>query len=323
MAGFFGLFDYNKVGPGIDKNAPQKRSFVVFFEIFFRKFWKLTEASLLYVLLSLPVLTNGLANAGLTFIGRNFARQKHAFVAGDFFDTIKKNWRQALPVGIINLVLQLIMGYALFFYYPRGIEEEAAPMISYVLFSVIVLVNLIFIFMQYYLYMLMITFKFHLRQLYRNSFIFAISGLKANLIIALSMLLIYVVLFLIAMLGELGLALALLAAITVVPGFRNLLIQYNVFPLVKKYIIDPYYAEHPQDDVKQRQDLALEPAGAEKKPDEAEDDEVIFKDMGRTVTVDETKEEPSARQIPRQYSEEQMRRGRRLTRDAADDDDTI
>ena len=32
MAGFFGLFNYEKEGPGISKNAPKKKGFIVFFE---------------------------------------------------------------------------------------------------------------------------------------------------------------------------------------------------------------------------------------------------------------------------------------------------
>ena len=48
MAGFFGLFDYAKEGPGVSKNAPKKRSFVVFLEIYGRKFWSLMCAGLLF-----------------------------------------------------------------------------------------------------------------------------------------------------------------------------------------------------------------------------------------------------------------------------------
>ena len=33
--------NYNKPGAGVRKNAPQKKEFVLFFEIYFRKFWKL------------------------------------------------------------------------------------------------------------------------------------------------------------------------------------------------------------------------------------------------------------------------------------------
>ena len=324
MAGFFGLFDYNKVGPGVDKNAPKKRGFVVFFEIYFRKFWKLIEASLLYVLLSIPVLTLGLSNAGLTFIGRNFARQKHAFVWSDFWDTVRKNWKQALPVGIINTLLQFVMAYALYFYFPRAVEGQDPTIWQYIPFSLMVMINVMFIFMQYYQYMLLITFKYSIRQLYRNSFIFAMAGLKQNLLIVGSMLLVYGLLFLIAMIGQIGIVFAFFLLITVVPGFRTLLIQYTIFPLIKKHIIDPYYAEHPNEDMQQRHDLALDPSEEEQAALAPEEDEAIFKDMGRTVQEEPAKEEPSGRRIPKQYSEEQLRRGKRITRQPQDDeDDTI
>ena len=325
MAGFFGLFDYNKVGPGVDKNGPQKRGFVVFFEIYFRKFWKLAQASLLSLLLYFPVLTNGLASAGLAFIGRNYARQKHAFLLEDFKDTIKKNWKQALPVGIINVLLQLIMLYALFFYLPVATEEGGEPSIlQYIPFCLMIALNVLFIWAKYYIYMLMITFKFNIRQLYRNSVILALAGIKPNLIISLSLLVLYAVLLMIAFLGEIGLILSVILGMLIVPGFRMLLIQYNIFPLIKQHIIDPYYKEHPNEDMQQRQDLALDPT-EEEKDASTEEEEVIFKDMGRTVQEESQKEETSTRKIPKQYTEEQMRRGRRLTRNSSnnDDDDII
>ena len=42
------------------------------------------------------------------------------------------------------------------------------------------------------------------------------------------------------------------------PGFKYLLIQFCTFPAIKKYMIDPYYAEHPDDDIELRRDLGLE-----------------------------------------------------------------
>ena len=48
MAGFFGLFNYAKEGPGVAKDAPKKRSFIIFFEILGRKIWNLTVAGLLW-----------------------------------------------------------------------------------------------------------------------------------------------------------------------------------------------------------------------------------------------------------------------------------
>ena len=52
-----GLFNnFEKPGPGIDKDAPQKRGIFLFFEIFWRKFKKLFQANMLYFIFSIPVL---------------------------------------------------------------------------------------------------------------------------------------------------------------------------------------------------------------------------------------------------------------------------
>ena len=48
MAGFFGLFNYEKEGPGIRKDAPRKKTFIVFFETFFRNFWKFIPINLIF-----------------------------------------------------------------------------------------------------------------------------------------------------------------------------------------------------------------------------------------------------------------------------------
>ena len=68
MAGFFGLFDYSKPGKGVDKNAPQKHRFFLFFELFFRKFFKLIQLNMMYFIIILPFI------AFLTYIAlENFS----------------------------------------------------------------------------------------------------------------------------------------------------------------------------------------------------------------------------------------------------------
>jgi len=76
----------------------------------------------------------------------------------------------------------------------------------------------------------------------------------------------------------------LLCLICIYPGFNALLIQFCTFPSIKKFIIDPYYAEHPDEDIEKRKRLGLEVE--ENKPqntdniDQEEDDDngVIFSD---------------------------------------------
>ena len=41
------------------------------------------------------------------------------------------------------------------------------------------------------------------------------------------------------------------------PGFKFLLIQYCVFPAIRKYIIDPYYEAHPDADLDKRRQLGV------------------------------------------------------------------
>lgn len=52
-----GLFggNFTKVGPGVDKNAPKKKGIFLYFEIFFRKFWKLVQLNMIYFIFCLPL----------------------------------------------------------------------------------------------------------------------------------------------------------------------------------------------------------------------------------------------------------------------------
>ena len=54
MAGFFGMRNWDRPGPGVEKDAPKPRGFFQFFILFGRKFWKFMGLNMLYILLSLP-----------------------------------------------------------------------------------------------------------------------------------------------------------------------------------------------------------------------------------------------------------------------------
>lgn len=273
MAGFFGLFNYEKEGPGISKNAPKKKTFIVFFETFFRNFWKFIVINVIYGIFSLPVITNGLAAAGITNVTRNIARDKHSFGTSDFLETIKKNWKQALPAGIINTFIYIILGFDIYFFYTasEGIMATVGLGISLCMLF-------IFTVMQYYIWTLIITFKFSLKQVYKNSFKFVFINMKMNLLCFFAILLVYAVnialVFLLQSYFLPVITFELLLYILLFPSFRYLLVQYCTFPSIKKYIIDPYYAEHPNEDIEKRQNLGIEiEKKTEPKPDGEEGEE--------------------------------------------------
>ncbi len=324
MAGFFGLFNYEKEGPGIDKNAPKKRAPIVFFEIYGRKFWNLFYANLLFLLTNILVVTRGLADVGLCKITRNFAREKHAFVREDFFESIKKNWRQALPVGIINLLVTMLLIFNTSYYFlgmfpgvwgifgvdTTGMQAMTLGILDYLVIGVTAFGYMVFTWMKYYIPMLVITFKYNLKSVYVNSFKFAIVGLKQNLLISVILIALYVLvaaLFIAFGSWQIGILILIVFSLFL-PAFRSLLIQFIIFPLVRKLIIDPYYKEHPEADKQLRRDLNLE---VEETAEEKE--EVIFDDA-RPIEKEEEKT------IPRQYSEGELRR---FNAAAKDEDDTI
>ncbi len=319
MAGFFGMFDASKPGPGVSKNEPKKKRFFLFWELYFRKFFKLIIANLLYALVSIPVVTRGLAEAGLTFVTRNYAREKHVFLPSDFFDTIKKNWKQALATGILELVISVCLIFDIIYAWDWLNAVEGIQFMPLLFFAVSFFLVVLFSYARYYLYMQIITFKLSFKQVWKNSLLLAIAGFKENLIISLALLVIYV-LAAVLLFNYFWYVLAPLVILYVLlfPAFRSFLIQFTIFPLIKRTIIDPYYKEHPEEDLDKRHDLNLDVEEAPKtvvgEDSEQEDDpNVIFKDVGKEELPEET--------IPKQYSADELRKGRRLQKQKDSDDD--
>ncbi len=257
MAGFFGLFNYEKEGPGISKNAPKKKTFIVFFETFFRNFWKFITINVLYSLMSLPLITNGLATTGITNVTRNIARDKHSFGSSDYFETIKKNWKQGLVAGIINTLIYIVLIFDLWFFY--NLENST---FSTVCIGISLSFLFIFTVMNYYVWTLMITFKFSIKQIYKNSFKFVFINLKNNLICFVALFLVHAIyvgiVFLLQKFWLFVITIEFIIYIITYPCFKYLLVQFCVFPSIKKFIIDPYYEQHPDEDIDKRRDLGIE-----------------------------------------------------------------
>ncbi len=308
MAGLGGLFNFNKPGPGVDKNAPKKKGIALFFSIFFEKFWKLIPLSILYWLTSIPLVTCGLSGAGIAYVTRNFSREKPVILAADYFDTIKKNWKQALPVGIINLLVTVILLFGIGFYYYCWNQHWFCK-VGLVVSGCILIV---FTFLKYYIYFLMITFDLTIKQLYKNSLLLSSAGIKENVIITLALAVVYGFFFGIpfayAMIMEDALVplIFLILTFLFMPAIQSLIIQFCVFPVIKKHMIDPYYEAHPE--AKKEQKLL-------NLFYDEEETEVIFKDMGKTASIE------AEQSIPKQYSEQDMKRMRK--RQKSDEDDTI
>ncbi len=276
-----GIFqkNYNKEGKGVRKDEPEKRGFFRFFELYFRNFGKLISAQFWCIVLSLPLVTTGLGQVGLAYVCRTAARDKHSFVTSDFFDTVKKNWKKALPLGIINLVIFLVLLANFYVLIISWINGDINKIWGAVVFACAAFFYTAFSFAKFYQYMLMITFDFKLKTLIKNSWLFATLGIKHNLIIGLSLTAFYVaMIWLVAINMTVGIPVVMILMIFFFPSFRSFLIQFNVFPEIKKYIIDPYYNEHPDEDIEKRRELGLLDS-------DSDGEGAVFNDMPRGPTL--------------------------------------
>lgn len=265
MAGLFGFFDYTKPGPGIPKDAPPKPRIVVFFGILQRKFWNLIKINLLFLLfnipaiigmlfasifvidqnlndpfadllvrfvvgaffVTIPVITVGPAQAGFTFIMRNYAREEHAFLWWDFKDTALKNFRQALIISLIDFIVIIVAGISIRFYLYKMTENSLWSFPA----GLVIVGFIIFLMMHLYIYPMLITFKLTIKQIYRNALIFAIIKLIPNFLILLLCFAIVIVSFLNYVIG-------IILFIFITYSLIGLITNFYAYPIIKKYMID-------------------------------------------------------------------------------------
>ena len=231
--GFFN--GYQKEGKGVrkDQNTPRP---ILFFQIYFRKFWNLITLNLLYVLFCLPIVTIGPATAGMTKVLRNYAREEHAFLWGDFIETFKENFKQSFLYSLLDGVILFFLIADIFAV--TNLLGTANKIMMTISLAAILLSLTVYIFMRYYIYSMMITFRLTLGQLFKNAFIFCWAAFFKNLfltvtIAGLTLLMIY----------KANIILLLFILLTLYFSTIGLLINFFVNPTIKKYMIDGFDPE--------------------------------------------------------------------------------
>lgn len=257
LAGFFGFFDFTKEGPGVSKDTPQKKRFFQFFELYFRKLSKLVSVNLLFLLfclpaiflatfflptgsilfyLTIPLCLVGPPMAGMTYVVRNLAREQPVFMFSDFWDSLKSNFKQSLAYGIIFSVIFTLLIFALLSY----IGLLGRGLIYYALLGLTLAAALLFSFMNCYIYLQIVTVNLNIRGIISNAFRFAVLGFKTNILTVLFCgILVFLTLWFFPY-----------TLLFLVPlGFStiSMITCFNSYQYLEKYVIEPYYAAHPEE----------------------------------------------------------------------------
>lgn len=262
------MFDYEKAGRGVSKNAPKKKSFFAFFELYFRYWWRLVKLNLLTFIFCIPVVTIGPALAGMTRVLRNYTLDKSAFIFHDFWKGFSQNWKQSLPIGLLD-ALFTVSAITAFQVYPQMADAAVAAGRSGTIYTVLCVLSISFaltlLMMNFYIMPMIIATNLSLKDIIKNSFYLTCVCLKKNIVTLLIVALVVVMFVLFVFTGSAsGLILIPIWAIS----FTGFVIMYNSYPMIQKYVINPYYEERGMDN----------PEYDYLKPLSAEDS--VFTDMG-------------------------------------------
>ena len=216
-----------------------------------------------FALTLLAVFTFGIVNACIAYVMRNIVKGDSTTLISDIKYCVKRNWKQALLLGIIDIVMIAVIAYDVMFFFLSG-----SGIVASFLFGMMLIVAMLYVMMRNYMYILLVTFDLPIRKILKNSFIFALLGFKRNIVAFLGGALVWVLDYMImTVMFPIGLVLPVifLVSLTTFMGI------YAAYPKIKEVMIDPYYVS---DDV-----------GAKERTEDGDDEEEelpepIFKDRG-------------------------------------------
>lgn len=195
-----------------------------------------------YGLGALTLFTFGLVNVGTAYILRNMAKGEPVFIWADFWYAIRRNWKQAFPFGIIDGLINAILVFNI---YTTVVTTQS--FITSMMFWATLVLAILYFFMRCYIYVQMVTFKLSVFKILKNSLIFAIVGMKRNIMALLGSILcalLEIVFFFSA--GGLLVPLGVAAPLAVLFSTMAYMKVYASYFKIKEIMIDPYLAEHPE-----------------------------------------------------------------------------
>ncbi len=122
-------------------------------------------ANLLWVLLSLPIITMPLATAGLFATLAPWGRGKPSEVFRDFFGGIREHWRQAMVIGAIDLLLGGLIAVNFSIFRLMNMSQPVALLLQ----SITFFVGLVLVAVNLYVWPLLVTLDLPLRDLLTTS----------------------------------------------------------------------------------------------------------------------------------------------------------
>lgn len=170
------FLDYNKEGPGIDKNAPPKEGLELFFDLFAREFTSLIKLNIYFIICCIPIITIGPAIGALTAVTMRMVEDKPSDLFYDFRQSFKKNWKYSFISGIIATIFIFAIWFSIKFC------MESDGIIYNLIISFIIVIAVLLGLSAIYLYPMIVKIELPLKVIFRNAFLLGIVNVKYSLI---------------------------------------------------------------------------------------------------------------------------------------------
>ena len=189
-------------------------------------------------LLVFTVFTWGFQNVGSFYNLRSLVRGDSCFLLSDYFYAIKRNWKQGLVYGLIDVAVIGVLCFDIFYYLdPSGFVGNEFFFYAMLFLSVALLV--IYAFMRTYIYLMMITFDLPIKKLLKNGLIFSMLGLKRNFLALFGITTVALINFLLILPSlSIGFTLPLILPFFYLLSFAGFTATYAAYPNIKRYMID-------------------------------------------------------------------------------------
>lgn len=284
---------FTRPGPGVSKDEPESPAVARFFQILGRKFSKLVQLNLLFLIPTLVVaalcivllIVPGIPRIGLEL---NLSANEpfvlnlyemyvvplplillYPFTAGltyvtrnfvreehafVFSDAVEQIKRNFKQFFLNGVILYLF--YVIFSFAAIYYSQTLDSWYSSIPLGLCMLFFLVMIFAQYYMPVMLVTFELTLKQAYKNAFIFALVGFGRNFLLTINFLFIAFLFYMSDIMGLTAL-IAIFFVIFLFFSYCSYLVNFAVYPILERYLIKPYYSkEEPK--VKDEEQKALE-----------------------------------------------------------------
>lgn len=146
---------------------------------FFNKLADLILLNLIFIICCIPIVTIGAAVTAMYYVCIISIRQGDGYVVKRFFESFKRNFKQATLIWVPMLIIAIIMGFDLFFWYQMGTG------FSKIMFVLSMIVEFMLVTISLYIFPVLAKLEGNIRTTIKNAAAFSIGYFQYTVILIL------------------------------------------------------------------------------------------------------------------------------------------